>query len=366
MKPFALKSVPSILVVSLLVSMPLRDVRAQPGSGSEAGQDADQLFQKGKALYQSGKMREAYDALRAAWASKKSFDIAGNLGTVELGLGMYRDAAEHLAYGIRTFPSTGNKKHLAATKQQFDDVRGQVGALMIKVSVDGAEVRIDGKPIGRSPIQDEVFVEPGERTIEVKLLGYESAKQSVKILKGGSQSIALSPVLAVAPPVASASASAAPALTASGSAEPPPISLGSATPIVPEEHRGPSKPVLITGGVVTGLAVVAGVVFTVIANGKASDVDSLAASLKQLGATRPCQANADTCISIDSKLRAQGAFSNAAMGSFITAGALAIGTLGYALFAPRGQGGEVSKGAKTRVVPMLTSQQGGVLVMGAW
>jgi hypothetical protein len=54
------------------------------------------------------------------------------------------------------------------------------------------------------------------------------------------------------------------------------------------------------------------------------------------------------------------------VGGFITAGLLALGTVGYGLFAPRGKAPEEGKQGSVRVVPLLTSQQGGVLVVGAW
>lgn len=364
MKPFLSKSMPGLLALGLIVCAPLHDARSQPASASAVGQDADQLFQKGKVLYQAGKYREAYDALRGAWASKKSFDIAGNLGTVELVLNMPRDAAEHLAYGIRTFPSTGNKKHLATTKQQFEEARAQVGALTIKVNVEGAEVLIDGKAIGRSPIVDEIFVVPGERTIEVKLAGYETAKQIAKVAKGGSQAMTLSLAPALIPPpppVASVMASAGPAVSASASAGPPPVPSGSTAPIVPVVAGGPSKPVLITGGVVTGLAVVAGVVFTAMANGKASDADiKLADVVKQRGGSACAQADAIGCVELHDARTAQQTLGSAAAWSFIGAGAVGMATIAYALLAPK------ATTSGMVVAPVVTGTQGGLVLGGSF
>src|SRR4051812_30525864 len=93
----------SLLALSLSVFAGDLEAHAQPAHAPparapDAGQSADQLFQKGRALYQSGKIQPARDALAAAWALKKSYDIAANLATAELELGMARDAAEHFAY----------------------------------------------------------------------------------------------------------------------------------------------------------------------------------------------------------------------------------------------------------------------------
>src|SRR5262249_54129625 len=121
-----------------------------------------------------------------------------NLGSAELTLGKVRDAAEHFAYCIRTFPATGSKKQLAAVKRLFDDARRKVGALAIKVGVDGAEVIVDGKPVGRAPLAEEVYVDPGPHTVEAKLAGYDAAKQAVQVPAGPAQSMTLA-LVATAP-----------------------------------------------------------------------------------------------------------------------------------------------------------------------
>src|SRR6185503_10534547 len=119
-----------------------------------------------------GRLEDAYRAYKAGYDLKKGYDLAGNLGNVELALGRPRDAAEHLSFCLKNFPATGTAKQLEFIRSRLAEARQKVGALSIQVSEGGAEVLVDGRSIGRSPLADEVFVDPGSRRIEARLNGH--------------------------------------------------------------------------------------------------------------------------------------------------------------------------------------------------
>lgn len=129
----------------------------------------------------------------------------------------------------------------------------------------------------------------------------------------------------------------------------------------PPPSGGPSTPVLVTGGVVSGLAVVAGVVFVVLANGKASDATTKAADVvKQRGPSACSPLDAVGCADLHDALSAQQTLGSAAAWSFIGGGVLGAATLGYALLAPK----RTSTGIV--VAPVLTGSQSGIVVHGTF
>lgn len=344
-----MKRAARLLALSLSLCAPGPSAHAQPARGQDAGQSADQLFDKGKALYRSGKIQAAHDALAAAWALKKSYDIAANLATAEAELGLSRDAAEHFAYCIRTFPSTGPKKNLALVKRSFDDVRAKVGTLAIKVSVEGAEVFVDGKSVGRAPLTEEVFVEPGPRTVEAKLAGYAPAKKGVQVSKGGAAPVSLVMAEAEATGPSTAPPGADPAKGAEGKAP-------------PFDARGPNRTALVAGGATAGAALVAGVVFTIVANGKAGAADELKTPIAGQYGLKACAASppAPGCAELHQARAPQYTFSNLALWSFVGAGLVGVGTAVYALM-PRG-----APKSALRITPVAAAQGGGLSVSGAW
>jgi hypothetical protein len=331
---------------------------------ADPAQQAETQFTRGKALYAQGKKREAYEALTAAWTLRKSYDIAANLGSAELSLGKVRDAAEHFAYCIRTFPATGSKKQLAAVKQLFEDTRRKVGALVIKVGVEGAEVLVDGKAIGRAPLADEVYLDPGLHTVEAKLAGYDAAKQAVQAATGPAQEVtlalvataALPPPAPPAPVAGGAEAPSPPAASAASAASAPP-------PQPPVEAGGPSTAVLISGGAVAGVALVAGAVLAGLSNGKASDAAAKRDALVTAGGPATCgtAAPAAGCAPLAAVLSDRAKLADGSLWSFVGAGAVAAGTVIYALVAPRSAG---KTGA--RAAPVVTAGGGGVVVVGSF
>lgn len=158
------------------------------------------LFRRGIEAHKQGNLVEAEGYYRTAFDLKKSYDIAGNLGDVELKLGKPRDAAEHLSFTIRNFPLTGKPELRERMQKALDEAKRQVGSVRVIVNVDRADIYVDGTTkIGQAPLSDEYFVDPGQHTFEARLKGYKSAKQSITATKGTLQELKLT-LIAITPP----------------------------------------------------------------------------------------------------------------------------------------------------------------------
>ncbi len=295
---------------------------------ADAGENAraDEYFRQGKAFVKEDRWEDARRAYLAGYKIKRGYDIAGNLGNVELELGLARDAAEHLAYCIKSFPATGTASQLAYVKGRFEEARQKVSALSIQVNVDGAEVFVDGRSIGRSPFADDVYIEPGARTLEVKLTGFTHAKRSIQAVKGSWQSVAL---------VLQSDARAR-------AASPPQHS----PPIVVVEERS-RVPFYVGGGVaLAGIGV--GVVGVLLSQASAARADTQFEQLKASGGAGACldAANESRCEALDQAYRDKAAFRTVSIVGFATAGAAAGGLLTYVLLSfgkPRSAGSSALK-----------------------
>jgi hypothetical protein len=313
----------------------------------EIVQRADALFQKGNQLYSEKKWADAEQALLAAWALNPTFDVASNLGNTQYQLGKHREAAEHLAFALRHWPLIGRPALRQTAQKRLDECRQHVGALVIKVSVARAEVFVDGKRVGTAPLEGEVFVEPGERTVEAKLDGYEHARQVVQVEKGAAAAIDLT--------LGASALGAGPAATSnSEGARPPPV-----MPVAP----GPRKEVLIAGGATAGAALVVGVVFTVLANGKANDANQKHDAIAKAGGERACGSTpfAADCMALHGLRQDAYTFTNVAGWAFIGAGVVGTGTLIYALVAPRKE-----STPRLQAAPVITGHGGGLWMTGRW
>jgi hypothetical protein len=152
---------------------------------------ADELFSEGAKAYVAGRYGEAEQKLEQAWALKRTHDIAGNLGVVKNKLGKPAEAAQYLAWSLLHFPPTESQRARQGYADELAKARAEVGALRIRVNVAGAEVTVNGKAMGKAPLETEAFVDPGQATVSAQLEGYVAVQQSVTVAKGEAREVTL-------------------------------------------------------------------------------------------------------------------------------------------------------------------------------
>jgi hypothetical protein len=182
-----------------------RESVAQPAPAKPAEKSADELALEGRELALKDDFQGAYTLYMEAWMRKKSFELAGNLGVVELRLGKTRDAVEHFAYCEANFPKVidiEQAKKLETLRQLLKQARAQVGAARIRVtrddgaSAEGAGIFVDGRAVGKvgamgqvvQPVApgEEVFVGAGRRWFVARLMGGGAAAAVIAVPRGGS------------------------------------------------------------------------------------------------------------------------------------------------------------------------------------
>ena len=249
------QSIVSILALAALLAAPAgASAQPAPPAAANAPDPADAAFRQGNALYKEQRYAEAKAAFEQAFKLKRSHDIAANLGYAEMKLGQRRDAAEHLAFAVKNWPPTGKAENRESAVHFLGLAKAAVMTLRVVVNVEGATVLVDGKPVGTSPLENDVFVEPGTRTIGARLAGYADAEQAVQATQGGEQKVDLS--LVAAPPPGPAGGG--------GSGPTPPPTLAKRS-VVPGAVLGAAG----------GAAVVTGIVLMAVGAGKLSTTKSV-------------------------------------------------------------------------------------------
>ncbi|WP_437572487.1 PEGA domain-containing protein [Sorangium sp. So ce542] len=291
-----------------------------PRAPSEAMSDkARKLYMEGVTASEKGRWADAYASFVAAWALQKHYTIAGGIGTCELMLQRYPDAAKHLAIYVREIEkdTTATPDERAAALKTYAQARAKVGAVRLHVNVEDAEVRVGQEVVGTVPLEDPVFLEPGTHTISVRRQGYEPASVAVE-LKAGEE-------IERSVELKSARVSEPAAGERPGTAWQGGLGKGGDPP--------PNKTLLIAGGAVAGVGVIAGTVFTILYFGKADDAENLRQQIRSGAVPErycPDPGSPPICAELNDTVDVQYVFANAAIGSFIL-GAAGVGTVIYAL-----------------------------------
>lgn len=210
------------VMASMLMSGTVLGQGAPTSSPSANAAAAQGHFDRGLAAVQVDKWAEAREEFAAAYASSPEPKYLAALIKAEMATGRNREAAQHLTALLR-MGIDANTRAQAETK--LAELKAALGTAKVTVSVDGAEVLVDGVSVGRSPLEDDVFVDPGQRTFEAKKDGLATAR-TVMDVKAGSA------------PVVS-------------------LDLGKAKPLI--EPWNLNKPLLYTGIGVTGALALVGI-----------------------------------------------------------------------------------------------------------
>jgi hypothetical protein len=313
-----------------------------PG-GDDRIRRAAELFDRATVLYESDRCAEAEPLYQEAWDLVKAHDIAANLGECELELGQAREAAEHLAYALRTSRISGKEEVRERLVKLLDEARQKAGTLWVAVNVEGAEVLVNGRSVGRAPIVQEVYVEPGHVTVEGKLPGYVPTTETLTVAAGQERQVQVTLVREATPPV-----------------ERPAVPVPATATATAQKSM---VPVYIGAGV-AGAAVVTGLVLAAMSNGASTDANEIAAALGAQGGTSACNApaNAGRCRELRASLDRVDALANGSTAVFIIGAAALTGTVAYVLYwrAPEPK----ARAVRLEVTPAVAPRAAGMLVRG--
>jgi hypothetical protein len=233
---------------------------AAPARADDAAQrEARALFGAGNQQLQDGDYVGALDLFRAAYARFPSVKILLNIGTTLRQLGRFAEAADAYEAYLRD-PAADPAKKAELTKQ-LADLDGRVGRLRVTVEGGAAQVRVDGKVVGKPGEVVAVRLEPGPHVISADREGASPVSQNVTAVAGRQASV----TLAVGAPRPDAPPTAKPADPSP--IAPPPPDRDAPAPVPPPtlSHRGQLGAVLradidgLRAGVVPALGLAYGI-----------------------------------------------------------------------------------------------------------
>jgi hypothetical protein len=325
---------------------------ADAGVSPEQVARAEQAFHEGTQAFEAGQYAQAYQSMKTAWALAPTYRTAAGLGQVELELERYPDAAHHLAYCLRHYPADADPAARSHVEEGLDQARAHVGALRVRVSVEGADVTVDGISIGKSPLEGLVFVKPGSHVIGASHQGYRSAEETldapVRATRDVTISLAVEQATAV-PPVGAAPREASP-------------TAEEAKPR--RDGLSPTAWVLIVGGSLTAAALATTIVFDVKGAAAQDDLEAAQAALEPGSCSAPSGPNAAACEHVRALADTRNTNNQIAVLGAIATGVLAAATAGTALYVHAKDRGP-SESVRRPFVRFSAGLSGGALVVGS-
>lgn len=166
----------TILALAVVINLLFLNAASANESSTDRQQKGRQLLEEAFAADQKGDAAGAYVLYRQSFDVYPSFDVAGNLGLTEADFGLYADAANHLSYCLRNYPSAESREMRGEVEKRLREVWEEVGAVEVRVDVEGATVSIGDEEIGTTPLSAPYFVKPGQYLVRAEKGGKVTEK----------------------------------------------------------------------------------------------------------------------------------------------------------------------------------------------
>jgi hypothetical protein len=152
----------------------------------------DTLIKGGDKYTRRGKTAEAQSQYERALVSyEKAYELSGNpqvfyaIAAAEEKLGKTHEALLH--YRAVTLQVTDNPKLIELANQRLGALSQDVGLLTATIDPEGANLALDGDPVGTSPMSQPLVLAPGTYTLQITADGFQPMEVKL-LIEGGSES----------------------------------------------------------------------------------------------------------------------------------------------------------------------------------
>lgn len=357
MKPRMIRRPVSFLLIAAHL------VVARPGQAQAGDQQTrHETFLRGVRAGDAKDWATALAIFQGLWNQEKSHDVAVSLGQAELQLKFYRQAAEHLAFGVRNAPPNEEPSRVKRAQHMFELARKEVGTIELHVNPAKAEVLVDGTLAATDPLPSELFIDPGSHVVEAQSSGYKTARQTIEAVAGQRNDVELN---------LAADENSGPPPASSPTSSTPPASLPAENDTPDQSHEtgpnGARTAVLVAGAGVTVVALGIGIGYALRGSSAGSDADDARAHATVEFGIAPCATSAGqhsaACDSLRSALDRRETSDRIANTSFLIAGVAGVSTaLIFALW-PAHRNPQT--GRALRMSPLIgRSSAGAVVTLG--
>ncbi len=163
-------------------------------------EEADRHFGSGVTLYKEGKFTEALAEFERAYEIAPHPLVLYNIAGCHRELSRYGEAVRYYRRFLDEGKDVVSKTRLDNAQAELTDILARVARVTVQVTVDGAELSLDGEVLGTTPLEMPLVLPPGEHRLTARVPGHRDAVRVVKVASGDELEVELSPAPAPAEP----------------------------------------------------------------------------------------------------------------------------------------------------------------------
>ncbi len=150
---------------------------AEPDPKTVAGEH----YQRGVKAFKANRFGEAASEFRTAYETLPAYPVLYNIGQVDVALGDAVGAVDAFEKYLSEGGSKIPKERKQAVEVELEKQRARIGTIVLQVQPEGAEVRVDGKLIGKAPLSEPLRLTEGKREIVVIASGYDTRVRELEV-----------------------------------------------------------------------------------------------------------------------------------------------------------------------------------------
>ncbi len=317
-------------------------------------EEAHQFHVQAQAAFEANDFEQARGLFLQAWSIKQSPEIALGLGQTEAELKRYRDCAEHLDIALRALPATASESVRTLAKQAFAEAKAQVAMVQATTNRPGAEIRVDGRAVGKAPLLGPLYLDAGTHDISAHLES-NSITRPVTVFAGQEYALNL------------------PLISQNRNLEPkhdPIIPLSEnyssqavAVDATPSQTSARSPVPLLVGGSMVAAGLATAIVFRLNADSQFNNAQALQTQLARRGCMGAA-AQSDACAALDAAAESGDRSRNISTVGLVVAGAALAGTLAYWFWPSHGEKATSPTTSRIHIGAGLSDHGSGLVMSG--
>jgi tetratricopeptide (TPR) repeat protein len=148
---------------------------------AEVLKEAGERYARGLALYGDGEFLLALVEFERAYQLSNNYKVLYNIGQVRIQLGRYAKAKEALEQYLKAGGTNLTAERTQAVNKDLATLAERTATLNVVTAEVGADISLDGKVIGTSPLKEPLIVDAGEHNLVLHKAGFYDSAQSVTL-----------------------------------------------------------------------------------------------------------------------------------------------------------------------------------------
>jgi tetratricopeptide (TPR) repeat protein len=175
-----------------LFSLPMCTALVRPALAEDEPKDiARQHYARGVALATAGAYEQALAEFTLAYELVPHYAVLYNVGQTYLELGRTVKAVESLEHYLRLGAASIPPERRREVEGELAALSAELAAVQLTVDEEGAQISVDGEPIGRAPLSNPLRVSAGRHTLAALSASGRRVEHTLELSRGETRPIAL-------------------------------------------------------------------------------------------------------------------------------------------------------------------------------